>query len=194
MPLGELLSYGAEPIATGVVGQLPWRVDSQGRSIRATMTQAHVDTVVARLQHRMGRRLSGAERGEVRRIAEAADNASRQAHKLDRDSATQGVGMRLPRPAEITRLPGTGNRGGDTYTYTVVISYTDARTGQSATTTHVVTDPRVVHGDVIRAETMAAIARGDIVPRQGSGEVAVAGLLVTGIDIISVYRGALHAR
>lgn len=115
---------------------------------------------------------------------DAADNATRRARQIDRDG-------RLPRPSEIQRLPGTGNRGGETYTYTAVVTSRDRRTGAETTYTHVVTSREILTGDEVRRQVMEAVGRGDVIPRAGTNPPRTGGTVIQAIHVLSVYRGAL---
>ena len=184
MALSTLLAASAEPIAAGVISQLRWTVDTTGRSQRQPLTQRHRDTIRQRVEARAGRTLTGAERRELNQIVDATDNATRRGRQLDRDG-------RLPRPSEIERLPGMGNRGGDSYSYTSVVTVRDRQTGQESTYTHVVTSRDIITGDEVRRQVLQAVGRGDVIPRSGTNPPRTGGTVVQSVHVLSVYRGAI---
>ena len=184
MAFGTLLAAGAEAVAVGVIGAVGWTTDSVGRFVRRVLTPDERLTIEARVRSRIGgRELSRVERNELTRIVDAADNASRRAHQLSREG-------RLPRPSEIERLPGTGNRGGGAYYYTTAAEMVDNRTGQRRTFTVVVTDDRILSGPQVIARAQEAIASGDITQRMGSGAPNLRRATVTDITVLTVYRGS----
>lgn len=88
------------------------------------------------------------------------------------------------------RLPGTGNRGGDVYTYTTVVRYIDPRTGEATSTTLIVQDANILAGDQIRARAVELASRGEVVSRTGTNPTSAAIRRVVDVSIISVYRGS----
>lgn len=103
--------------------------------------------------------------------------------KLDR------VLGRPPRPGEITRLPGTGNRGGSAYSYTVIIESIDPVTGETRTNTMVIVSGGIEEGDVIRARAIELAQRGEWTSRQGTDPTELGSVTVVSATIASVYRG-----
>lgn len=184
MPLQALLLAGAEAIAQGRIATLARGYDSAGRMIRGRVTERVRDDIRQRVERRLGRSLTGSERRELGQIVDAADNANRQAMKLDRAMG------RAPRPSEIDRLPGTGNRGGSRYSYTAVVTAVNPQTGERRTFTVVVQSDGIEDGDVIRARALEAVNTGDWTTRQGTDPSQVGSVVVERVQIISVYRGS----
>lgn len=183
MPLPDLLMAGAEAVAMGLIADIPWTTDSQGRQQRRGIRQSEFQAISNRMSRRLGRPLSGQELSQLRRVVDAADNASRRAHQLG------GDGRRLPRPSEIDRLPGTGDRGGDSYTYTVAVSIRNTTTGAERTFTLVVRDPGIMSSEEVVARAEEMIARGDVLNRMGSDVPDLNRVVIQGITVISVYQG-----
>lgn len=96
---------------------------------------------------------------------------------------------RLPRPAEVGRLPGTGNAGGGVYTYTTAVEMTDRRTGARRTFTVVIQDEAILRGDVVLGLVQTAIQNQDITQRMGSGAPDLRRAIIGDMTILSVYRG-----
>lgn len=97
---------------------------------------------------------------------------------------------RAPRPGEIDRLPGTGNRGGERYTYTAIVTGVNPQTGERRSHTVVIQSDRIEDGDSIRARVMERVSEGDFVSRQGTDPSQVGAVVVESVQIISVYRGS----
>lgn len=168
----------------GVIGSIRWATDTAGRAIRRQLTSDERQTIESRVRSRIGgRELSRKESAELTRLVDAADNASRRAHQLSREG-------RLPRPGEIERLPGTGNRGGGVYTYTTAVEMTDRRTGESRTFTVVITDESILTGADVVARAQEAIAANDITQRMGSGAPNLRRAIVRDVTVLSIYRGS----
>lgn len=135
------------------------------------------------------RPLAGRERSELRQIIRSVDQAQRIARRIDNDQTAGN--SRLPRPGEVGRLPGTGSRGGDVYTYTVVIDLHTPQAGVRDSFTHVITSPDLLPGEDIRAMAVQAAQRGEVQGRL-TYPTRMPGVRVDfDVRIISVYRGSL---
>jgi hypothetical protein len=183
MSLQSLLAAGAERVATAYMSGIPWQTDSRGRQVRRALNQADRRAIRERVERRVGP-LNARDRAALDAIVAESDNATRRARQLDRDPG------RLPRPSEITRVPGTGNRGGDTYTYTTVVRFVDGATGEVRSTTLVIQDRSILSGEQVRARAVELASRGEIVSRQGTNPPSTAARRVFDVQILSVYRGS----
>lgn len=185
MPLEDLIRAGAERVAAGVSGQKAWRADSTGRWQRQPLTAGDRRVISDRVERRLGRPMTGSERGQLTRIIDAADTATRRAHEIGRE------GRRPLRPSEVPAMPGRGETGTGQYVYTTAVTTIDPATGQTRTFTLVVTSTGIIGANQVRAAAAAAIASGDVVQRSGSGPPELGGVRVVGIDVISVYRDGI---
>lgn len=84
-----------------------------------------------------------------------------------------------------------GQRGGESYSYTAVVTSRDRQTGAVSTYTHVVTSDRIISGEAVRAEVLAAVGRGEVIPRAGTNAPRTGGQVIQSVNILSVYRGAV---
>lgn len=184
MSLQSLLMAGAERVATAFMATIPWRQDSAGQWRRATISNTHRTAIRQRMEEIVSRTLSGPERTQLNTLVDAADHATRLAHRTMTD------GRQLPSASEVQRLPGTANRGGSDFRYRTSVEYIDPQTGERGSVTHTVVSREILTGDQVHARVVQAFAQGDLIPDQGTDGYSAAGRLIQRVNIISLYQGA----
>lgn len=92
----------------------------------------------------------------------------------------------------MRRLPGMGNRGGSSYTYTAAVSIQGGPMGAVQKFTVVVHSPGPLTIGEIEGQIAGRIASGQIEQREGSGRPTLARRQLVGVDLISVYLGSVR--
>ena len=183
MALSNLLRLGVEGIISGYLGEVLSR--ENGR--RGNLTERVIANAVERVGQRVNWNQAGT-RSELVRIIRAVNQSQLVARRMYRiESNTM---QPLPLPHEYPRLPGTGNRGGNSFTYTVVIDLYARLPDGRTSLTHVVRSDIPLNSRAIEAEAAAAIARGPVVTRQGSAPVELEPTRIAGFRIVSAYIGS----
>lgn len=186
MSLRSLLQSGAETFASSHLANLLGR-DGGGRG---RLTEGVMQQILDRFDARV-RTLTPAERAEMRRIITAVDQAQRLAARLDNPGAPNGP--RPIKPGEVGRLPGTGNRGGDSYTYTVRIRTVDSAGDGRNSFLVVIHSDSLLSGAEVRAQAIAAVETGSAATRMSYRAGNPTQVIPSEVVIVSVYRGSVNA-
>ena len=186
MALWALLAAGAESfVARSLTGRLVQTAGTRGR-----LTERIREAIVDEFERR-SKPLSRAERDEMRRVVDAVNQAQRVAGRLD--NADRPNHPRMPKPGEVGRLPGTGNAGGDRYTYTVLVHTSDMSADGRSSMMVVVESDELLPGSEVRARAIEMVEMGTAVTRSSYRSANPRMVIPTQVTVVSVYRGSLNA-